>query len=370
MFKNLLWGALLSCILFSCDPSVQGERETDFTRTVIVYLGRDNNLSGSEENKIESMLKGWDGKNGNLIIYQDSAGNAKLMRASKKNGIGTIETLEEYGDENSANSQTLKRVINDAISLYPADSYGLIMFSHATGWLPEGAYPSLRSFFKDGSSEMELTEMGEALREVNVRFDYLVLELCFSTGIEVAYELKDNVSYILGSSAEILSPGFRDIYARSMNKLFEKDVPLVSFAQESFNQIDAHAEQGYRSGTLSVIKTSELSNLAAFIKANQNRQAETDIAGIQSFDRKTAHTFFDFKDYFSRTMPDEDSRQRLSDLIDNCVLYKASTPTFYEPYEGWFFIRNHSGLTTYIPQNRFPELNEAYKSLKWYKAIN
>ncbi|MCC8143799.1 MAG: hypothetical protein LUD02_12230 [Tannerellaceae bacterium] len=48
--------------------------------------------------------------------------------------------------------------------------------------------------------------------------------------------------------------------------------------------------------------------------------------------------------------------------------YKASTPSFMRGFNG-FEIEKHSGLTTYIEQESFPALNQAYRELNWYKDV-
>lgn len=59
------------CSLFGChDPASEDPVYTD--RTIIVYLGVDNNFTGEDREKIESLTQGWD-KNfqGRLLIYAD-----------------------------------------------------------------------------------------------------------------------------------------------------------------------------------------------------------------------------------------------------------------------------------------------------------
>jgi hypothetical protein len=38
------------------------------------------------------------------------------------------------------------------------------------------------------------------------------------------------------------------------------------------------------------------------------------------------------------------------------------------PYQG-FLIRQYSGLTTYIPQQDFEKLNEAYRQTAWWRRV-
>src|SRR5690606_35872036 len=88
---------------------------------------------------------------------------------------------------------------------------------------------------------------------------------------------------------------------------------------------------------------------------------------IQHFDRYRNHRlFFDFEDYYRRKAPGATSD--LTTLLENIVVYKAATPRFI-PSQLGFEINNHSGLTTYVPQARFPNLNDRYGGFAWAAAV-
>jgi hypothetical protein len=317
------------------------------------------------------MLEGWDGRNGNLIIYQDTAiGNSGLMEVYREKDENKIKTIREYANENAADPNVFKRVLNDAIFLYPADSYGLIIFSHASGWLPEATLVSPRSFITDRKDEMELTDMAAAIPAGY--FDFIVFETCFSAGIEVAYELKDKTNYIIASSAELLSPGLKEIYTSSLNYLFEKEPKLEAFTRNIFTLMSEN-DTYFKSATLSLIKTEKLYALGAFLHQyiDKEKISAVNPYDVQHFDRYSYRLFFDFEDYYSRILNGSAPEQELKALLNECVLYKDATPSFLTDSESWmgFDIKRHSGLTTYIEQEYFSYLNQEYKKLAWYQAV-
>jgi hypothetical protein len=375
MYKYL-FPLLFFCTCFTA--CIKDGETYEFRRTVVVYLGRDDRaLSASNEDKITSLLKGWNGKKGNLVIYQDTAqydsahnrikGNASLMNVIPgRKGVNTIETIAEYGDENSADPAVFNRVLQDAIRLYPADAYGLVVFSHGSGWLPEGTLAAPRSVIKDQERELNLLDLSRAIPAGT--FDFIVFEACLTAGIEVVYELKDKTPYIFASSAEILSPGFRDVYTTSINYLFEREPRLTSFAENTFNSIST-SEAHFYSATFSLIKTSGLDDLAAFLRTHIDREKTVDVSDIQRFGRYPFHLLFhDFEDYFSRILKDGASGEELASLIEKCVVYRRATPAFLLAWDGFEVIR-HSGLTVYIEQERYPFLNSEYRNLSWYQAV-
>lgn len=334
---------------------------------LLVYMGGDNNLSDETYEKLDAICTGWKAHYTNhLLIYMDASDTTpSLIEIKKENGSNIKKIIENYEEENSASSEVFTRVIQKVKTLYPAQSYGLIVFSHASGWLPEGALNRPKSVIIDQKREMELKDFANAIP--NQAFDYIIFEACFMSGIEVAYELKDKTDYIIASSAEIVSPGFTPTYPYAINRLFEKNHNLTGFTDDVFGYFNA--QQDYKnSATFSIIKTSGLGELAKFVRDNCNPDKEVNINDIQRFDRYSYVLFFDFEDYYSRLLGTNAQQEELKQLINNCVVYKVSTKNFMIKSDG-FEIKKHSGLTTYIKQEKFPVLNEKYNDLKWSKAL-
>ena len=376
--------ALVSCSKDDLEPMPEP------TRVLLVYVGTDNNLAGYEQEKLQALRDGWTGKpTDHIVVYRDTRGApARLMEISNLAPGEQPRELATYGIENSASPRTLTRVINEVIGLYPADSYGLLVFSHASGWLPEGTFDELnrgilpsgqwnktpdthsRSIIMDGSAEMELADFAAAIPDGV--FDYIVLEACFTAGVEVAYELRDKAPYILASSAEIVHPGFAPVYAQATKKLFSEN--LAGFGQDAYNHTLTYAGSNpQRSATLSVIRTAGLEALASYIRDNCDFTREMDLAEVQRFDRlNVGHVFFDFGDYYSRLLDTDAQRAQLDRLIADCVRWKASTAVFMTQQPGYngFTINSHSGLTAYIPQTLFAAMNDAYKTLQWCRDIH
>lgn len=254
--------------------------------------------------------------------------------------------------------------------LYPAKSYGLIVFSHGSGWLPPHTLVNgSRSIIIDNDNEMEITDFAMALPDH--LFEFIIFEACNMAGIEVAYELRNKAAYIMASSAPVVSPGFTPIYAGSISCLLEENADLQRFAENYFHYWNL-MEGDKRSATISIIKTAGLSNLANLI-----RQINTEASGsflpvgnLQNYDGvlKAPFYFFDFAQYY-QSLSDENTYNALQECISQCVVYKRNTP-FYATEEGTFPITAFSGMTTFIMQRELNDLNEEYTKLQWYKDIN
>lgn len=133
----------------------------------------------------------------------------------------------------SASAETFGRVLQEVADAYPADSYGLIFFSHASGWLPAGTLQKpqtpqnrSRSIGVDdggmGRSEMDMADFADAIP--GGMFDFIVFETCLTAGAEVAYQLRGKTDFMLASSAEIVSPGFTPVYPLALRLLCDTSV--------------------------------------------------------------------------------------------------------------------------------------------------
>ena len=370
--KHIIWLFLFGVLFSGC------QKESDFRsvsarRTVLVYLGVDNNFRAEASQKIRQLKNAWD-KNfdGNLLVYADNGEQSFLFHIYYSPQRGAVaDTIETYATENSASPATFSRVLQTAKSFRPADSYGLVVLSHGTGWLPaEMSAPAigLKSVILDTSTDdhdnyMELSAFAEA---IPYRLDFIIFDACWMASVEVAYELKDKADYIVASPAEVLEPGFT--YSTMMRHLFKPKPDLTAVAREFYEYHDGQDDL-YRSATVSVIKTAGLDALATLVEEitvtrHYGLDPQSLSKGIQSFGHGEQKIFFDMGDYLKKIAPDK--QEEIQAALDQSVLYKAATPSFYSSGTRRLEdIRAFSGLTTYIPQEAYPEANHAFSSLLW-----
>lgn len=382
---------VLSAVLFSSciNEEYEGPDPDLPVRTILVWLGGDNNLSDETGRKIEALRQGWTYTGNKCLIYQDSRDGARLLRL--RGGCRTtptpyVEIVREYGAENSASPATFARVLREVADAYPADSYGLIFFSHASGWLPAGTLQNpqkrTRSIGVDdggtGRAEMEIAEFAAAIPDG--MFDFIVFETCLTAGVEVAYELRGKSDYMLASAAEIVSPGFTPVYPSALrllcNTAVETRTALEAFGHAWMNYVATNYTGARRSATLSLIDIDETSPLAARTQAAlRTRSAEApDLSRLQHFDRPGSYgdspalpRFFD-SDEWVEEVADPDEYEAFRAQLERTVVWKAATETFMAGQNG-FTVRRHSGLTTYVEQDAFPDLNQAYRRLSWSGAV-
>ena len=101
---------------------------------------------------------------GNLIVYYAPAGSPpELLRIKEENGVVKKIHLKDYEKQNSADPDVMRSVIGEVVSQYPADSYGLVLWSHGTAWLPSDYQNKLKAFGQDGNNWMEIDDLAKGL---------------------------------------------------------------------------------------------------------------------------------------------------------------------------------------------------------------
>lgn len=324
-------------------------------RTVIVYMSADNDLSADALDDIEEIKKGYRDNDVNLVIFADLARESPYLLEI---GLDSGEIVKTYPEINSANASQMQEVLNDIIDLYPANNYGLVLWSHGTSWLPPNT--PLRSFGRDHGNEMNIPSLSIALP---IHFDFILFDACLMGAVEVAYELKDKTDYIIASSMEIIYKGFP--YDRIIPEVVKPVINYKSVAKHYFDYYD-NMDGAYRSSTISVIKTQHLRELAFCLK----QLFENHETNIQLFERSTIQRMdtyeeqycFDLAD-FVNTIFSEIDKSLFTGVLNETVVYKAYTPMFLSEYE----IKTYCGLSCYLPHPKRKDLNDYYKTLEWCK---
>ena len=136
MNKIILYITLLLCFT-SCKHDNDNPNKNSCQRTVLIYIAANNNLSGYSQLDIEEMRQGVisNGLNGGrLLIFNITRKQSPALYEMKDDG--KMELLKEYGDNRSSvDPGTLRQVCEDSRRIAPNSDYGLILWSHSSGWL-------------------------------------------------------------------------------------------------------------------------------------------------------------------------------------------------------------------------------------------
>ena len=360
-------------------------------RTVLVYIVADNN--GLEESyprnfasqDIDEMMVGMesvDASSYNLLVYQDDKDTPVLFRISK-DGKGKVvkETIHEYEEQVSTDASVMTEVLHRAFLQYPADSYGLVYWSHADGWIP---YPlssaSTRWIGQDsgeGDNRMNISDFLTVLKSVP-HFDFIMFDACFMMSIEVAYELRHYTDYYMGSPTENPGPGAP--YDKVVPQMFVSNAAskmasvYFDYYQSKYNAGVKNSNTNWTGGTsIAVLESSKLDDLAAI--TNRVLSATADNAtfrgNIFDYDKRSVlqgHVGYYDLETMVRELTDNVSFAEWKQAFDASIVYWNTTEKNYSQFAGMFSMKNTNGVTHYIPASTASAAAVAYRSTAWYEA--
>lgn len=395
----------------------------ELRNVLLLYSAAYNSLSGYLTDDINDLLSGelpGTGRMDDVLLIYSHQPSPKggysvptspiLMRAYKDiEGNMIKDTLVVYpeGTRSSTASQ-LNEVLTYVRDNYPAKSYGMVFSSHATGYLPSGYYSNPKGYVYNESAAMQSLgagrnwqdspavpyvepehdpslpmvksvgqdqvgthgnylsyeiEIDDFAKAIPMYMDYILFDACLMGGVEVAYELSGKCGMVGFSQTEVLAEGF-DYKTLTTHLLYGGTPDPEAVCVDYFNQYDIQSGI-YRSATISLVDCSRMGRLAdtcaELFEKYRDAIAGLKPSSVQRYFRSDYHWFYDLFDIVSKAGADEDEIKELNAALDECVVYKASTPGFM----GSFNIRVYSGFSMYLPCNGGTELDRYYRTLKW-----
>lgn len=382
---------LLFPLLYACNTTEEIEVK-ESTRTVLVYMAADNSLSTYAYADLADMVAGvgtYGTNGGELLVYLDSRTDAPILYKIQRNskGEGVKQEVKRYEEHNSADYRVMQMVFSDVFASHPADSYGLILWSHGFGWIPANSTYMNRtaSLFSSEYGRnhfptkwfgqdltpvgyMDLAELKEALVAVP-HLSFLAFDACFMASLEVVDQLKDQADFIMAAPTEIHAAGYP--YSDLLVPMFRATSPdLLKMCQlfhDFYQGYNVGINPLFQTSTISLVNCSEVAPLSTMVRAwllkYQSKIATLDIATLQHFDRVPEialnAAMFDLEEYLSALLTEEEMG------ILNGQLSKTVVANYYTPSFINLPIATCSGLSFYIPQSRFPDLNSAHRALGW-----
>lgn len=376
------------------------------SRTVLVYMVADNNglesayprnFATQDIDEMLSGMKSVDTSLYNLLIYLDDSGDTPVLFRIAKDENGNVkkEIIKEYAEQVSTDASVMKEVMHRAFYEYPAESYGLVYWSHADGWIP---YPvpsaSTRWIGQDRGDgrdhRMNISDFVDVLEDRMPHFDFIMFDACFTMSVEVAYAVRNHTDYYMGCPTENPGPGAP--YDKVVPFMFKQGA-AVRMAEAYFN----HYKESYKSGSgltntnwtagvaVCVVKADALNELAAATKRalSQVADAENTLPRDDVFDydarRLAANVidrqghvgYYDFPQMM-KTWLDDDAYADWQQAFNASIVYWNTTDMNYSQFvgdnSGMFSMEGTNGVTHYIPLSLDSQAAAAYRSTAWYDA--
>ena len=410
--ERLIWALLLLPLALSCseddftpsgtsgstDPFSPGHRgAVEQVRNVMIMVsGGHNSLSGYLTDDLYEMADGYLPEGtaaetnafvvlSRLPVNSLSTTSAPVLYRMYRTPEGTVvrDTLRRWTTEDRLFGGS---VLHDALltvqDRIPSKSYGMVLSSHASGWLPPGYYekPSHFDTMKRGitsigqdlddnvSVEMDLVDFASA---ISIPLSYVVLDCCLSGGVEVAWALRGKTDVVAFTQTETMADGFD--YKKILERLLKEPVPNpLGVCQDFYNYYMGKTGVN-QSATISLIDTRRMDALAAVCRTlfekYRTQISRLDGSSVQGYFRYDRHFFYDLRDILVQAGISDPELQELDQALDACVLYKAATPYFMNGTQYGFPITSHCGFSMYLPSRGSSFLDNYYKThIAWNQA--
>ncbi len=263
---------------------------------------------------------------------------------------------DDFKSHDMLTHESLTEFIDYSVTNYEADRYGLIMWNHGGGSISGFGYDETTNY----EDTLTIDEIGYALDNTDIKFDFVGFDACLMATIETAFMLKDNADYLIAS--EELEPGTGWNYTEILNKLSSntdlETLDLGKTIADSF--IDSNTGLLFdEEATLSVVNVNDIdiliNTLSDYMKeidiellqtSNFNQVAKA-ISKTKSFGYGEIDTIDLY--HLAENLPNSYSED-LIEQLNNIIEYNATTSV----------MEDSNGLSIYIP----------YTNLEYYQKMS
>jgi len=344
---------------------------SDRTRwTVLIYMNGDNDLEPAAILNMNQMEEAGSNRDVNIVVqidrspgFDSSNGDwtdtrRYLITRDQDAHIIHSTLLEDRGELDMGVPETLRDFIQWGLASYPADHTMLVLWDHGRGWRTARTRErKLRAISYDQTSgtNLSLGELTAAL-DVGEKLDVVAFDACLMGMAEVAYAIKDEARWMVGSEENVPFEG--QPYQDFLSALVAS--PEMTPEQLGRAMVDFYIAH-YGPGSLtteSVIDLSRTEALAARIGTfGQELRAIRDSYGamLDEIRRATQHydigadIYADYKDLGDYTvriagadLPTgvKTAARQVTDALSEAVIYQKNAGGA---------VQNSHGLAIYLP---------------------
>lgn len=326
-----------------------------------------------------------------LCFDTDGRGNINNLPALTGTDL-TFESVCQVAQkkEYTMNSQiatdpvVMEEVLKDMQKIAPSDSYGLILGSHASGWMKGNSVQS-KAFGDDDGYNINIPDLADVLKNsFSEKLDFVLFDACMMGTAEVGYELKEITSHCIASVMETPALGFP--YKQIFSYLYSENIDYSAVCHEfiSFNKTKDVW------GTCAVMDCSQMENLASAVKAKLSEWEDAlfsvSMRNVQQYGVNNYKYFsYDVLDFFRELggksgVAETDLNEAIASIqtvLNEAVIAKECIPN---PSNSSFRVdeARFCGIGMYIPKEvndyvpdniSWNNWNDYYKqSISWYRA--
>lgn len=251
-------------------------------------------------------------------------------------------------------------------------------------------------------TQMDITDMADAIEQSGVHLDYILFDACLMQCVEVAYDLRNVTDYIVASASS--TSGYGGYYVNLLPQALmvypanDYNVTLIA-SQYYYDAVqnpntDAITGQSLRTEygncgvAISVIKTSELENLASITgtyipRYITNRQE----ANVQEAQAYSTTDLFNMPDYYDmgsamNLLLSSDDYESWLQQAEKCIIFHHVSNTYtigaYNGRELYVPLTDSEhvlGVSMFVPRRIFDgypysPYNTYFQQTSWYAAAS
>lgn len=326
-----------------------------------------------------------------MSFYADGRGNINNVAALTGSeltfdAVCRIAQKKEYtmNSQIATDPAVMEEVFTDMQTVAPSDSYGLILGSHASGWMKGTSVPT-KAFGDDDGYNIDIPDLADVLKNsFSEKLDFVLFDACMMGTAEVGYELRETTSYCIASVMETPVYGFP--YDQILPYLYSENVDYSAVCHEfiSFNKTKDVW------GTCAVMDCSQMENLASAVKAKLSEWEDAlfsvSMRNVQQYGVNNYKYFsYDVLDFFRELggksgVAETDLNEAIASIqtvLNEAVIAKECIPN---PSNSSFRVdeARFCGIGMYIPKEvndyvpdniSWNNWNDYYEqSISWYRA--
>lgn len=365
LFVVVIVLALLGC--------TQDERTHPYKDlSILAFIVADNDLDDHAEYVVSDLEKGLRScpVGTQLIIYLDRLHQPPTLKRYMITADGNIgvNIITTYPEQCSTDPVVFKRVLQDMRSNVAGQRYGLIYWSHGSGWLPG----TTKAIGMDSSVSMDVEDLANGMEQVGVAA-FTILDACFMGCAPVAYDLRNATDYLIASPAELPGIGFN--YRSMLPSLVECTPQSLSHSIDEFMQAvknDVYGD-GVSYAIASVIDCSQMDSLADCMRILLQDSCDSIVVdSIQSFDFGNCHLFYDLRAYAKAIAQDQVKYDMFDEQLNRTVIHEVHTPKIWSSdWTGLISkpVVDFCGLSTYIPGAQGDSFDSVFLMTTWYTVL-
>lgn len=408
----LLWAGMLA----ACDKDhtvTVPSNEKPARRTVLIYMCAQNSLGSGNYHHSDSLEiiagKSYLSPEDRLLIYIDDQQPPRIYEV--KPSLPAPKLVYRWNEDRCSTSPAhFQWVLEWMKTHFQAREYGLVMWSHADGWIPsthkEGDRPAPSTYSfgidtgeggkmssdkdADGKTgiQMDITDMASAISGSGIHFKYIMFDACLMQNVESDYALRHVTDYVVASPISISA--FGGNYTHLIREgLFNDDISDIVTTYHS-DIVDPEQAQQYTDYgiVISAVRTAGLEELAAL--TSELLKTSSVIQGtIPDCEDQVLHYHpYTYRYYYRphqydarcamRRLLNDSGFKRFEEALDKVVVAKKTTPRFWSG-PGMFNYTEvdstaYCGMAMFLPQDTYTlhaasclygDLNQAFRLTEW-----